>query len=484
MVDVTNPILDEPDEAYGELDLPELSDDSLSTGSWSMDEDLKQAVSHLGRNELETVSAGSESHEELQRGELPARTTLVTGEPKHSHEVEKESFDTDFTLSANSFIQKTVQTVLNDDTTFEDYYDNDDELEGFDIDEVLATAIDYGASDVHVNADDTVAFTIRNDIHRIDKFGKPSPVVLGRLARSLISNVLEADFNETFELDTSYVLRSSRHAGRRTRLNIGRSFGVEFLVFRVVADVIPTPDQLGVPDFLLEWFDSPRGLVMVNGPTGTGKTTTIASLVQNIQMTTPKKIITVEKPIEFIYGVKGRSLVVQREVGIDSRSFNNSLTSAMRQKPDVILVGEVRNREEFSELLRAAESGHFSVSTMHTYSAPATLNRIRSLFDGDEQRRILSTLADVSVGFANQVLLKTPDGKQMFAVHELLPVDYSVRSLIREGDVSGLRQYQIDHEFTMEHALAKVVNEGRATFQEARRQATDRHLFDSLSAKL
>jgi twitching motility protein PilT len=296
----------------------------------------------------------------------------------------------------------------------------------------------------------------------------------------IISHVLEQDFVQDMELDTSYVVKTGPAKGRRLRLSIGKTFGDIFLQFRVIADTIPTPKELGVSGPLLEWFSLPRGAVMLNGSTGTGKSTTMSSLLKDVQLTQAKKIITIEKPIEFVYGTEGKALVVQREVGRDARSFAGALKSALRQAPDIIVVGEVRDREEVDEFLRAAETGHLAISTMHSDSAPATINRIMSLYDGDEQKRILGTLSDVARGFANQLLVKTPDKKSRFAVREVLPVDEEVSKLILHGNVSGLQEYQMRHKITMDHELAKAVAGGFCTLEDARLQSSKPLRFDRL----
>lgn len=358
--------------------------------------------------------------------------------------------------------------------------DDEDELQGFRLDEVIAKAIEIGASDIHINPDDQVAFTVLSDIRRIRDYGVILPNVTRKLQLDIISHVLEQDFVQDMELDTSYVVKTGPAKGRRTRLSIGKTFGDIFLVFRVIADVIPTPKELGVTGPLLEWFSLPRGAVMLNGSTGTGKSTTMSSLLKEVQLTQPKKIITIERPIEFVYGNEGKALVVQREVGKDARSFAGALKSALRQSPDIIVVGEVRDREEVDEFLRAAETGHLAISTMHSDSAPATINRIMSLYDGDEQKRILGTLSDVARGFANQILVKTPDKKSRFAVREVLPVDEEVAKLILHGNVSGLQEYQMREKITMDHELARAVAGGFCSAEAARDQSSKPLRFDKI----
>lgn len=363
--------------------------------------------------------------------------------------------------------------------------DDQDRYAGFHIDKIISLGIDLDASDVHINADDMIAFTVLGDIRRVTDFGVIPAAVVQRIFADITSHVSQDNFARDLELDASYVLRDGHHKGRRTRLNVARSFGNVSMVFRIIANMIPTPASLGITDSLLDWCSLPNGLIMINGPTGTGKSTTLASLVRQIQLTRPDKIVTIEKPIEFVYGTDGMSFITQREVGgRDTRTFAGALTSAMRQAPDIIMLGEVRNQVEVNELLRAAETGHLAISTMHTKSAPATIYRIKSLYDGDDQVRILGSLSEVARGFANQILLKTPDGSGRFAVREVLNIDEDVSSLILQGDVEGIKNYQMENKITMEHELAKAVADGNATKVSARAQAPILARFDKIMKEL
>lgn len=359
----------------------------------------------------------------------------------------------------------------------------DDPLEGFVLNEILGDAIVLGASDVDITPNQVIRFKILGRVVDQVKYGVPSGNVTNKIFQSFVSHVLESDFVEQLELDTSYHIREGEFAGRMMRLSVSKTFGEVAMTFRVISDVIPSPEELGISDELVAWTDLPSGLIMINGPTGTGKTTSLASMLRRIQLQRNEKIITLERPIEFVYGSSPNSLVVQREIGKDSRSFSKALDSAMRQAPDIIMVGEVRNRVEVNELLRAAETGHLTISTMHTNSAATTLNRIRSLYEGDDQLRILSTLSDVARGFANQVLLPSIDGKSRFAVREVLTVDREISGLIGKGDIDGIRDLQYKRGITMEHELVKAVREGKCTVAAARSESADPWLFDELAGR-
>ena len=629
------------------------------------------------------------------------------------------------------------------------FYISDDDEDGgnshqLDIDAIITKAIDMGASDIDVIPNDEVTFTILGEVMRIPQFGVITNRQVANSYRDITSSQAQDDFLRFPEMDTSYEVRRGKHQGRRLRLSVGKTFDNHFMVFRVISNHIPSPQEIGMDARLLRWSTLPNGLVMVNGKTGAGKalhvdtdiptpsgmkkvrdigvgdelfdenggvtkvidihrsedtkhyavkfrngevvktagnhlweveclndrvlhgpwvrellsvedfkkavsmladlkessetvlmgtkdisqifanssaeifeylnnnfyetyvngeqydgfevvsslvveserrfnnieswkladqtkcvlrmilttdemfavnvgdkdgnlywavpysveplgtnvedkslqqsirhrrhyieeiveiedtpedyvcfevdspthmflcsasyipthnSTTLASIIREIQLNRSDKIITVEKPVEYVYGIAGRSSVTQREVGRDTKSFAAALDSAMRQHPDVLLIGEVRNQEEVSALLYAAETGHLAFSTMHTNSAPHTLNRIKRLFSGEEQVRILGDLSEVARGFSNQLLVKSLDGKSRSSVNEVLEVDDTVKNLILTGDVRGIVSYQEEQGITMEHELVKAVIEGRCSVEEARKVSSFRPRLDKL----
>lgn len=349
------------------------------------------------------------------------------------------------------------------------------------IDKILTDGILSKASDVHIAADLKIAMTINGDIFRFDEYPVPDDETLNLLVHDgILSHTQQQQLNVEYEYEGAYTLRYGPFAGRRTRLTIGKTFGKYFLVFRIINEVIPQLSELGVEEELVKWSHYPNGLFLLCGPTGSGKSTTLASIVQNLQVTKPLKIISIEKPIEYVYPDRGPALVVQRDVGEDTRGFYNGLTSAMRQSPNVILLGEVRNTEEVQELLRAAETGHLAISTMHTNSVATTINRIQSLFSGNEQARIMSTLADTLRGIGNQVLVKRADGKGRFAVRELLTINQEIKNMIISGDIQGIRDYQRARKSTMEDKLAEAVKQGLCTVEDAKGHVGNPEYFDEL----
>lgn len=485
------PELDFDYTSSGAVRAPKLVDGSMDDGLelFSNPEDTLAELSNYTNSH--TNNFGTDVSRDSNNG-YDSNYSDVKAYPE-TEDDDEDPFDIsdDLASIAEMYSQVNLNTVQ-DSSSMDDPFgaidydadEDDDDLQGFDLDAIIGRAIDYDASDVHITGGDHVAFTILSDIRRMPEFGITPASVTEKLQYEIISNVLGDEFVQTLELDTSYVLKTGPHAGRRTRLSVGRSEGNVFMVFRISSETIPTPEQLGISGALLEWTDLPNGLVMVNGPVGTGKTTTIASLLNHVRMTQPKKIVTIEKPIEFLYGKDGMGVVTQREVGIDTRSFAGALTSALRQAMDIVLIGEARDRTEFSELLRAAEIGRLAFSTMHTNSAPATINRIKGIFNGDEQDRIMATLGDVARGFANQVLVKTPDGKGRFAVREVLTVDEEISKFIMKGDVVGIQNYQMHNKITMEHELVRAVEGGFCTAKEARRQSAYPFRFDNILKEL
>lgn len=360
-----------------------------------------------------------------------------------------------------------------------------DDYEGrfIDLDKVVGVAIEAGASDIHLNAGDEVAFTILGQIYRYSEFGVLDSNMTVKLQQTIISNVLEQSFVEDLELDTSYVVRTGKYKGRRLRLSVGKSEGDIFMVFRIITNTMPKPDDIGIPKAVQNWFKLPAGLILVNGPTGSGKSTSLSSLMQEIQYGERKKIITLEKPIEYVYGKMNpgqTALITQREIGRDSRSFKSGLVSAMRQAPDVILVGEVRFKGEIDELLSAAETGHLAISTLHTTSCPATINRIRSMYEGDDQLRVLATLADNLVGMMTQALVMSADGKSRVAVREVLQINRELKEYVLRGDVQAIRDYMERNEITMEHELVKAVQSGKVNYDEARGKSPNPLYFDEI----
>lgn len=436
---------------YAETSKPSLLPSNMSP----MDESLIQGNEFSSvYDDEEHVDEANEYYEEDYEGLSPAMRAALEWSPSPPRSTEKE--------------------VLNEWIT-------SGWIGNLHVDQVLTEAIITGASDVHIAANLKTSMTRNGDIIRYDGYSIPDEETMHVLVHDgILNHQQQQAFNKNYEYEGAYTLMYGPFAGRRTRLTIGKTFGKYFMVFRIISEHIPTLEELEIEEEIVNWTHYPNGLFLLCGPTGSGKSTTLASVIRNLQLTTQKKIISVEKPIEYIYPDDAPSLVVQRDVGEDTRGFYEGLTSAMRQSPNVILLGEVRNTEEVTELLRAAETGHLAISTMHTNSVATTINRIQNLFTGNEQKRIMSTLADTMRGIGNQVLVKTKDGNGRFAVRELLTINDEIKKLIIEGDIRGIREHQIRNQATMEHKLAQAFKEGKCNYEDALSQTSDPMLFNKL----
>lgn len=358
-----------------------------------------------------------------------------------------------------------------------------DDAQDLDVDAALGLCVDMGASDVFIKPDSPVWYQVNGVTFPSDRFRRVDKDRMENVASDLITAQLGEQFTLDLELDASYVIDDGGpHQGARFRMSMIRSdnHGVE-MVFRYISPKIETPETLGLSADVMEWINLPRGLVLVCGPTGSGKSTSLASMIRVMQTTQRRHILTIENPVETVYPRDGLSLVDQREVGVDTLSFESSLTSAMREAPDVILVGEMRTREEIDATLQAADSGHLTFSTLHTKSAEETIQRIASRFTGDDRRDVLDRLASNLVGVMSQQLLQRADGEGRVAVHEVMHVDRRISGFIREGDVTGIRNAMESRKASMDHELVRMMRDGTITEDEARSHAVDIREFTRIA---
>ena len=353
----------------------------------------------------------------------------------------------------------------------------------FSVDDVIAMGVEMGAADIMLNAHMPVSYKVLGEVRYIEDYGLLKPEMLDEVFEIVVPPDLKKTFPNSLSVDTEYTVRDGVHAGRRCRLNVGRSMGVHFFDFRILSDRIPLPSELGVEDEVLSWMHNASGVILVNGATGTGKTTTLSSMLNYVNMNMRKKIITIEKPVENLLPRVAMGHVTQRSVGagLDTPSFSDGLRDALREAPDIILVGEVRDREEMTTLIEASDSGHLSLSTMHTNSASKTLSRIEKIFEGSASR-ILDGLANNTIGFVNQVLVLKPGGGGRVAVREVLPFDMDdeIRLLVSKGDVRGLYDFQFEHGITMEHRLVEFMERGLVDKDDAVLRADNRRALRSL----
>jgi len=331
--------------------------------------------------------------------------------------------------------------------------------------QLLRFAIQEEASDLHISAGQPPIVRIHGDLHRIEL-----PPLTAEEAHRLIFDVMSdaqrRAFQEHHEVDFAFVLDDSL----RFRVNAFVHNRGEGAVFRTIPTRVPTMAELDLPPVLRDFCEKEKGLVLVTGPTGSGKSTTLAAMLNHINETMPGHILTLEDPIEFVHYPK-RSLVNQREVGSQTHSFAAALRSALREDPDVILVGELRDLETISLALTAAETGHLVFGTLHTSSAPKTIDRILDVFPAAQQGQVRAMMSESLLGVITQMLVKRRAGGRAAAL-EILSGTPAVRNLIREGkthqipsvmQVSGKIGMQ-----TMEAALQTLVANGIVTLSEAR----------------
>lgn len=369
-------------------------------------------------------------------------------------------------------------------TNFKLSEEDEELLQGFDIDKIISFAIDSKASDIHIVPNQRVRYRINGTIIPVTRFESISGEITSRIEQKIVTHVAQDFFLKEWELDTSYTVRTGPHRGRRVRVNVSKRMDEIAMVMRVISQSIPLPHELEIERELLEWAELSSGLVLMNGPTGTGKSTTLASIIQTIQLNRACSIITVEKPVEYMYKDQGKAVLYQREVGRDTKSFAGALDSAMRMDPDVILIGETRNATEMGALLYAADTGHLALSTTHARSSAEVITRVKRMFPEVEHSDILQSLATHAHGFASQKLCKTADGKGRFAVREILTIsdDEAIKDLILQGNDRGIRRLQEARGTTIDHALLRAVQSGRANWEDARMLSDNRKYLDALRA--
>lgn len=288
------------------------------------------------------------------------------------------------------------------------------------------------ASDLHLTVGVPPKVRVFGKLKSLD-YPRLMPDDIHELAYSIIPESLVLKFEKNGEIDFSYSLRSLG----RYRVNIYHQRGSLAATIRLVGEEIPSADALGVPKSVQELVHKKRGLVLVTGPTGSGKSTTLASLIDIINTSYPYNIITLEDPVEYLHRHK-MSIVNQREIGIDTKSYTNALVASLREDPDVILVGEMRDLDTIQTAITAAETGHLVFSTLHTIGAAATIDRIVDVFPPYQQSQIRSQLALVLEGVISQQLIPMAGGKGRKAAFEIMLATPAVRNLIRESKTHQL----------------------------------------------
>lgn len=293
--------------------------------------------------------------------------------------------------------------------------------------EILQQAVTAGASDVHITVASPPVMRVNGKLIRM--FDNPLlPEDTKRIILEILTPEQKQSFEEKGEIDISY---STAGLGR-FRINIYKQRGSYSMALRVVALSIPTLEQLRLPKIIAELSEKQRGLILVTGPTGSGKSTTLAAMINHMNQHRNDHIITIEDPIEYLHKHQ-KSMVNQREIGHDTHTFANALRAALRQDPDVILVGEMRDLETISTAITAAETGHLVLSTLHTIGAAKTIDRIIDVFPPHQQQQIRVQLASVLEAVISQQIMPMPDGEGRIAAFEVMVANPAIRNLIREG---------------------------------------------------
>jgi twitching motility protein PilT len=349
-----------------------------------------------------------------------------------------------------------------------------------DVGTLLHRLIEVHGSDLHLKVGSPPCLRIHGEMERVD-----APVLMPEDTRELILSMLNTEqrreFEEEHELDFAYAIpRLSRF-----RVNVFFQRGSIGAVFRTIPLKIPTAEELGLPAIVLELAMRPRGLVLVTGPTGSGKSTTLAAMVDHVNKNRKCHIMTIEDPIEFLHKDQ-MAIVNQREVGADTKGFAQALRRVLRQDPDVILVGEMRDLETISAACTAAETGHLVFGTLHTSSAPSTIDRVIDVFPPHQQEQIRMQLSITLQGVISQTLLPKIGGGRV-AAHEIMVCLTSIANLIREAKTHQMASIiQSGSRYgmhTLDQNLADLVAAGAVTYEEALSKAQDIPGFEKQAAQ-
>lgn len=339
------------------------------------------------------------------------------------------------------------------------------------IEEILRTAKDAGASDVHLTAGVPPKMRVNGRLITMDY-----PRALPADTLDVLLSIMTETQREMFEEKGEYEMSVSIPDCGRCRVNAYKQMGSVALAFRLIGDEVLAFEELGMPESVTELYQKKKGLILVTGSTGSGKSTTLAAIIDKINNSRSVHVITLEAPIEYIHQHK-LSMVNQREIGTDTESYANALKAALREDPDVILVGEMRDCETISAAITAAETGHLVLSSFNTVGAADTVERVIDEFPPHRQQQIRLRLASVLEAVISQQLIPTADGNGRAAAFEVMQVDHAVRNLIREGkirqpdtEVQNGRKAGI---MTMDDAIVQLYYDGRIDRENAIQYARD-----------
>lgn len=340
-----------------------------------------------------------------------------------------------------------------------------------DINELLKTAIERNASDLHLTVNLPPTLRVNGHLQTITEENLSREAV-SELAEQILGEKQKALFNARGEVDFSY----SVPGFGRFRVNVFRQRGTPALSIRIIPPRVLTPEELGLPEIVTGLARKPNGLVLITGPTGSGKSTTLAALIDLLNREISGHIITLEDPIEFLHSHK-KCIVNQREIGLDSENFPNALRAALRQDPDIILVGEMRDLETIATAITAAETGHLVFATLHTSSAAQTIDRIIDVFPPGQQNQVRIQLSLILQGICSQTLLPREDRPGRVIATEILVATPAVRNLIREGKTAQINTViQSGAKYgmhTMDSCLKELYQQGVISYEEACKRVSD-----------
>lgn len=342
------------------------------------------------------------------------------------------------------------------------------------LNEILAMAIKAKASDVHIKAGLPPVYRIDGGLRPLPNVPRLTPENIRKMTYAMLSERQREEFEKNHELDLAYGVQGLG----RFRVNMFTQRGSISAVLRTIPFNVATLEELKLPPVIKKIAQNQRGLVLVTGTTGSGKSTTLASMIDAINSNRTEHIITIEDPIEFLHRDK-KSIINQRELGVDTQSFAGALKSSLRQDPDVILVGEMRDYETIDTALTAAETGHLVLSTLHTVDAQETVNRIVGVFPPYQQRQVRLQLSAILKGVVSQRLVPCADGKGRVPAVEVMVSTARVRELIDDKEKTKLLRDTIQNGYetygmqTFDQSLMRLLNNELITYEEALRQSSN-----------
>jgi len=328
------------------------------------------------------------------------------------------------------------------------------------LEQLVKDAFDQGCSDLHLGANEKIRFRSRGLMVVQENYPLPDEATFYSWLAEVLDEKQIQGFKDSLEFDGA-----TQYEFARCRINVFDTLKGPALVMRLIPLKILTIDELNLPEIFRELCYTHKGLILITGPTGSGKTTTLAAMVDFINSEMPKHLISIEDPIEFVHPSK-KALIKQREVGIHTHKFDNALKSSLREDPDIILIGEMRDRDTVNTALKAGQTGHLVFGTLHTNSAVKTIERILNLYEPDQQAPMRDQIAETLVAVIAQTLVRTTDGKRA-AAHEIMINTDAIRDYIKRGEVDEIEaiipKSSFDGMCSMNQSLLNLYEDGRIT---------------------